>query len=71
MKGFGFVKFQVNSGELVLLHHVMYVPVLKKNLISVSALEDKGMRDSFIKGKFLTWPIHSTMKDAFTLGSRF
>ena len=49
----------------------MYVPGLKKNLVSISTLEDKGMRVSFIKGKVLTWPVGSPMRYAFTLGSRF
>jgi len=47
---------------------VMYVSELKKNLISISALEHKGMRVALIKGKVLTWPMESHMKDAFTLG---
>ena len=53
-KGFGSVKFQLNSGELVMLHDVMYVLGLMKNLVSISAFEDKGMRVTFIKGKVLT-----------------
>lgn len=55
VKGFGCVKFQLNSRESVLLHDVMYVPGLMKNLVSISALEDKGMRVAFIKGNFLTF----------------
>lgn len=49
----------------------MYVLGLMKNLVSVSALEDKGMRVAFIEGKVKTWPVDSPMKDAFILGSRF
>lgn len=59
MKGFGFVKFQLNSWESVLLHDVIYVPGLMKNMGSISTLEDKGMMVSFIKGKVLNWPTHS------------
>lgn len=70
MKGFGFVKFHLDFGESVLLHDVIYVPGLKKNLVSISTLEDKGMRVAFIRGKVLTWPMESCMRDAFTLGSR-
>lgn len=54
-----------------MLHDVMYVPGLMKNLVFVSLLEDKVMRVTIIKDKVLTWPAHSPMKDAFTLGSRF
>jgi len=49
----------------------MYVSVLNKNLVSISALEDKGMKVSFMKGKVHTWPVGSPMRDAFTLGLRF
>ena len=52
------------------LHDVMYVLGLKKNLVSISALEVKGMRVAFIRGKVLTWPMESCMRDAFTLGLR-
>jgi len=71
VKGFGFTKFHLNYGESIFLHDVMYVPRLKKNLVLISTLEDKGMMVSFIKGKVLTWPIGSHIRDAFTLGSRF
>ena len=71
MKGSGSIKFPLNSGESVLLHHVMYVPELMKKLVPISTLEDKGMRVVFIKGNVLTWPIDSPMKDAFTLGIKF
>lgn len=71
MKGFGSIKFQLNYGESFLLHDVMYVSSLMKNLVLVPALEDKGMRVAFIKGKVLTWPIDSPIRDVFTLGLRF
>ena len=71
IRGFGSVKFHLDSGELVLPHDVMYVPGLKKNLVFISSLEYKGMRVAFIKGKVLTWPVGSPMRNAFTLGSRF
>lgn len=64
VKGFGYVKFHLDFGESILLG-------LKKNLVSISTLEDKGMRVAFIKGKVLTWPVGSPIRDAFTLGSRF
>lgn len=53
MKGFGSIKFHFNFGESV-LHEVMYVMGLNKNLVSISSLEEKGMIVSFIKGKVLT-----------------
>jgi len=40
-------------------------------LVSIFALEYKGMRVAFIKGKVLTWLVGSLIINAFTLGSRF
>lgn len=71
VKGFRSIKFHLEYEESVLLHDVMYVSGFKKNLVSISALEDKGMRLAFIKGKLLTWPIGSPLRYAFTFGSRF
>jgi len=70
VKGFGFVTFHLDYGEIVLLHDVMYVPGLKKNLVSIFSLEDKGMRVTFIRGKVLSWTMKYCMRDAFTLRSR-
>ena len=71
IKDFGSITFHLNSRESIFLHDVMYVPELKKNLVLIFALEDKGVRVDFIKGKVLTWPVGSPMRDAFTLGSIF
>lgn len=65
MKGFGDVKFHLDFGESILLHYMMYVLGLKRNLASISSLKDKGMRVAFIRGKVLTWPKESHMWDAF------
>ena len=70
VKVFGFVSFRLDYGDIIHLHDVMHVLRLKKNLVSISALEDKGMRVAFIRAKVLTWPMESHMRDAFTMGSR-
>jgi hypothetical protein len=46
-KEVGTVKFERESGKPLYLSDVLYVPRLKKNLVSVSALEDKGYEVSF------------------------
>ena len=43
---------------------VLYVPGLKKNLLSISSLEKKGFRVSFVDGKFLMWIKGNTINDA-------
>ena len=49
--GIGTVSFQRESGKPFVLKDVMHVPGLKKNLISVSMLEDKGYDVVFSEGK--------------------
>jgi len=46
----------LDLGEDIHLHDVLYVPGLKKNLVSIYAAKDKGMKVVFIKGKVLTCP---------------
>ena len=47
----GTVSFQRERGAPLTLTDVMYVPGLKKNLVSVAMLEDKGYDVVFSKGK--------------------
>eukprot|EP00253_Pinus_taeda_P016039 PITA_16039 len=47
----GMVALQREHGASVTLTDVMYVPGLKKNLVSVAILEDKGYNVVFSKGK--------------------
>ena len=47
---------------------MFYVPDLKKNLVSISVMEDKGFKVTFIDGKVRVWQRNS--RDAFTLGFR-
>ena len=49
--GVGTVAFQKEHGALITLTNVKYVPRLKKNLVSVAMLEDKGYDVVFSKGK--------------------
>ena len=49
--GIGTISFQRESGKPFVLKDVMHVPELKKNLISVAMLEDKGYDVVFSEGK--------------------
>ena len=51
VSGEGTVVFQREHGALLTLTDVKYVPGLKKNLVSVVMLEDKGYDVVFSKGK--------------------
>ncbi len=44
------------------------VPDLKKNLVSISVMEDKGFKVSFINGKVHIW--QRNPRDAFTIRFR-
>ena len=68
VSGVGTVTFQREHGAPLTLTYVMYVPGLKKNLISVTMLEDKGYDVVFSKGKvFLR---HITMRQVKQISSR-
>ena len=47
----GTIAFQREHGALITLTYVKYVPVLKKKLLSIAILEDKGYDVVFSKGK--------------------
>eukprot|EP00253_Pinus_taeda_P023865 PITA_23865 len=68
MKGIGTITLYLNQGQTIHLQDVLYVPVLKKNLVSISVMEDKGFKVAFIDGNVHIW--HRNPKDAFTLGFR-
>ena len=51
VSGVGTISFQREHGAPLTLTDVMYVPGLKKNLVSVMMLEDKGYNVVFSKGK--------------------
>eukprot|EP00253_Pinus_taeda_P004195 PITA_04195 len=68
VKGLEDSTLQLNQGNTIHLQEVLYVPDLKKNLVSISAMEDKGYKVAFIDGKVRVWK--KNFKDAFTLGFR-
>ena len=47
---------------------VLYVPGLKKNLLSIFALDEKGMRVSFVNGQVIMWTKGKTIDDATMIG---
>ena len=62
----GTITFERESGNPFLLKNVMHVPGLKKNLVSVAMLEDRGYDVVFSEGKaFLR---HKTMGQTKKIG---
>ena len=60
VSGVGAVSFQREHGARITLTGVKYVPGLKKNLVSIAMLEDKGYDVVFSKGKLFLR--HITMR---------
>ena len=50
------------------MKYVLYVPGLKKNLLSISALDAKGIRVSFVDGQVLMWPRGKRIENATVIG---
>ena len=49
------------------MKEVLYVLGLKKNLLSISALDKKGYRIAFIDGQVLMWPKGKSIEDAIVI----
>ena len=56
IKGVGEASYKLDSGNPLKMKDVLYVPGLKKNLLSISTLDKKGFRVAFIDGQVLMWP---------------
>ena len=55
---------EVESGGSIHLNNILYVLGFKKNLFSISCLEDKGDRIYFVDGKVLVWGKDSSIDHA-------
>jgi hypothetical protein len=58
----------LDSGKLMKIKYVLLVPRLMKNLLSISSLEEKGFKISFVDGKVLMWPKGKSFNDAIVIG---
>ena len=50
IKGSGELFYNLDSGKSMKMKDVLFVPGLKKNLLSIYALDAKGMRVAFVDG---------------------
>ena len=64
--GIGTITFERESGKPFLLKYVMHVPSLKKNLVSVAMLEDRGYDVVLRDGKSFLW--HKTTGQTKRIG---
>jgi hypothetical protein len=68
--GSGTISFQRESLPPMLLREVLYAPGLKKNLISVSAIEERRYEVLFRDGQVLIFPKGSSITSAKVIGTR-
>jgi hypothetical protein len=68
--GCGTVSFQRESLPPMILTEVLYVLGLKKNLVSVSTIEEKGYEVLFRDGKVLFFPRGSSITSAKVISTR-
>ena len=71
IKGSGEASYKLDSIKYLKIKDVLYVPGLKKNLLSISALDAKGMRVAFVDGQVLMVPKGKTMDDATMIGEEY
>ena len=50
------------------MEDVLHVPRLKKNILSISALDKKGFIVAFVDGKIFMWSKGKTIDDAIEIG---
>ena len=67
IQGVGSTSFQLDFGIVLHIEGILFVSSLKKNLLSISALEDKGFKVTFMDGKALWWPKDGDMSSTVVI----
>ena len=70
IKGSGESSYKLDSGKSLTIKEILFVPRLKKNLLSISKLYAKGMQVAFIDGQVIMWPRGKTIDDAVVIGEQ-
>jgi hypothetical protein len=70
LKWVGTSTFQLDSDMQLQLSEVLYVLGMKRNLVSISSLEDKGYKVTFSEGRVLEWHKDSHINSAKVIGVR-
>ena len=68
IKWSGEASYNIDFGKYLRMKDFLYVSGMKKNLLSISALDEKGMRVVFVDGQVLMWPKGKTIDDATMIG---
>jgi hypothetical protein len=70
IEGVGSISFKLESGAMLHVDEVLYVPGLRKKLLSVANLEDKGYWVIFKNRKTLLWAKGSHLSTTEPIGTR-
>ena len=70
IKGSGEYSYKIDSGKSLTMKEVLFMPGLKKNLLSISTLDAKGMRVAFIDGQVIMWDKGKTIDDVVLIGEQ-
>jgi hypothetical protein len=68
VRGQGATQFQLKSGGSFDPQEVLYVPGLKKNLLSISVTEDKGYAVTFHRGQVFIYLERASLDIAMRIG---
>lgn len=70
VEGVGRVLFQLEFGGYLEISSVLFVPELRKNLLSVSTLEDDGYAVLHVEGRVIIYPVSEGVDAARMIGTR-
>lgn len=62
IQGIGSTSFRLDSSTKLKIAEILYIPSIKKNILSVSSFEDKGFQVTFMEGKSLLWHKDSNLE---------
>ena len=69
IQGVGSTSFQLSSRDTLHVEKIIYVPGLKKNLLYVSVLKDKGFQVIFMENQAYLWPTNQNIDTATVIGA--
>ena len=70
IKGSGEASYKLDSRKYLKMKDMLYVPGLKKNILSISTLEANGMIVAFVDVQVLMWPKGNTIDDEIVIGEQ-
>ena len=69
-KGSGEASYKLDLRKLMKMNDVLYVPGLKKNILSISSLDAKGFCVSFVDDQVLMWLRGKTIDNGTIIGEQ-